>query len=384
MTITAGAPPTHSTPAALARGFLTGGVAGTSLAALVVGGIIERVPLFVAGLVVPAVYGLLLFLAGAPRRAREAAVVPRTALAMIESLKAIGGESSDVPVRFDLTVAPDDEPAYRVEITQDINLVDLPDYRPRGILVVQYPPDRPWRVRIVKRPPLEWEERAAGARLDSVPGPATVSEPPEGCAFGFVVLLGLLLGAAAVIGLFRADLFDEDATARPSSSSKPSAASSSSTSSTTVVSSASGTVALGPGQSMLDKGELRRAVDSLIKGKGMGEGEGNDKGNDKGEGKNKRAALTVVVQERLLSVVFSPTGTQAPQFDPGSLPYERFPALVEEARTTLGIRSPQTWQITADRLTGSLTIRVGVTGPEGAASLEADGQGKVVRRTPAG
>ncbi|TRO58044.1 hypothetical protein [Streptomyces sp. IB201691-2A2] len=382
MTITAGAPPTHSTPAALARGFLTGGVAGTSLAALVVGGIIERVPLFVAGLVVPAVYGLLLFLAGAPRRAREAAVVPRTALAMIESLKAIGGESSDVPVRFDLTVAPDDEPAYRVEITQDINLVDLPDYRPRGILVVQYPPDRPWRVRIVKRPPLEWEERAAGARLDSVPGPATVSEPPEGCAFGFVVLLGLLLGAAAVIGLFRADLFDEDATARPSSSSKPSAASSSSTSSTTVVSSASGTVALGPGQSMLDKGELRRAVDSLIKGKGMGEG--NDKGNDKGEGKNKRAALTVVVQERLLSVVFSPTGTQAPQFDPGSLPYERFPALVEEARTTLGIRSPQTWQITADRLTGSLTIRVGVTGPEGAASLEADGQGKVVRRTPAG
>lgn len=154
-------------------------MAGTSLAALVVGGIIEKVPLFVAGLVVPTVYGLLLFLAGAPRRRREAAVVPRTALATIESLKAIGGESSDVPVRFDLTVAPDDELLYRVEITQDINLVDLPDYRPRGILVVQYPPDRPWRVRIVKRPTPEWEERAAGARLDSVPGPATVSEPPR-------------------------------------------------------------------------------------------------------------------------------------------------------------------------------------------------------------
>ncbi|MEU9893614.1 hypothetical protein ACIBCS_40610 [Streptomyces phaeochromogenes] len=74
----------------------------------------------------------------------------------------------------------------------------------------------------------------------------------------------------------------------------------------------------------------------------------------------------------------------APQFDPRSLPYERFPALVEEARTTLGIRSPQTWQITAERLTGSLTIRVGVTGAEGTASLEADGQGKVVRRTPVG
>ncbi len=113
-------------------------------------------PLCVTGLGPPTVYGLLLFLAGAPRRAREAAVAPRTAFAMIEDLKVIGGESSDVPVRFDLTVAPDDGPAYRVEVTEDINLVDLPAYRPRGILVVQYPPDRPWRVRIAKRPTPEW------------------------------------------------------------------------------------------------------------------------------------------------------------------------------------------------------------------------------------
>lgn len=362
MTITAGAPPTHNLPVALARGFLTGGVSGASLAAFVVGGILESVPLFVTGLALPAVYGLLFFLAGRPRRAREAAVAPRTALAMIESLHATGGESSDVPVRFDLTVAPDDAPAYRVEITQHINLVDLPDYRPRGILVVQYPPDRPWKVQIVKRPTPEWENRAAGARIDSAPGPATVSDPPEGCAFGFVALLGLLLGAAAVILLFRADLFDQGATARPPSSSQPSV---SSTSSTTVVSSASGTVALGPDQSFLHKGELRRAIASLTKGK------------------DTHQALTVVVQERLLSVVFAPTGTRAPRFDPRSLPYERFPALVEEARTTLGIDSPQTWQLTVDRLTGSLTIRVTVTGPGGTALLEADGQGEVVRRSPA-
>lgn len=361
MTITTGVPPTHNAPVALARGLLTGGVIGTSLAAFVVGIIIENVPLFVTGLGLPAVYGLLFFLAGRPRRVREAAVAPHTALAVIESLHAIGGESSDVRVRFDLTVAPDDAPAYRVEITQDINLVDLPDYRPRGVLVVQYPPDRPRRVRIVKRPTPDWEDRVAGARLDSAPGPAMVSEPPEGCAFGFVTLLGLLLGAAAVILLFRADLFDQDATAQPPSSAKPSV---SVTSSTTVVSSASGTVALGPDQSLLDKGELRRAIDSLTKGK------------------DTHPALTVVVQERLLSVVFAPTGTQAPQFDLRSLPYERIPALVEEATTTLGIHSPQTWQLTADRLTGSLTIRVGVTGTEGAASLEAAGQGKVVRRTP--
>ncbi|MEU3657365.1 hypothetical protein AB0E67_32185 [Streptomyces sp. NPDC032161] len=364
MTIAKSAPPpTHNTPVALVRGLLTGGVIGASLAALVVGTIIESVPLFVTGLVLPAAYGLLFFLAGVPRRAREAALAPRTALAMVESLEAVGGEAtSDVAVRFDLTVAPDDVPAYRVAFTQDINLADLPDYRPGVVVVVQYPPERPWRVRIVKRPTPQWEERAAGAHLDSAPGPAMVSETPEGCAVGFVTLLALLLAAAGVVLLFRADLFDEGTSARPSPSNTPSASSSSST---TVVSSASGTVALGPNQSFLDKGELRKAVGSLTKGT------------------DASAALTVVVQERLLSVVYAPTGSKAPTFDPDSLPYDRFPALIKEARSSLGVGSPQTWQVTVERLTGSLTIRVGVTGIEGTASLEADGGGKVVRRAPA-
>ncbi|MEU0811219.1 hypothetical protein [Streptomyces sp. NPDC005970] len=364
MTIATGAaPPARNTPLVLARGVLTGGVIGASLAALVVGGIIEKWPLFAAGLGLPVVYGLLYFLAGVPRRAREAAIAPRTALAMVESVEAVGGEAtSDVSVRFVSTVAPDDVPAYRVAFTQDINLADLPDYRPGGVVVVQYPPDRPWRVRIVERPTPEWEERAAGALLDSAPGPALVSEPPEGCAVGIVTLLAVLLAAAGVVLLFRADLFDEDASAPPPSSAQPSASSSSST---TVVSSASGTVTLGPHQSFLDKGELRKAVASLAKGT------------------DARAALTVVVQDRLLSIVYAPTGSQAPTFDPDSLPYDRFPALVEKARTGLGVGSPQTWQLTVERLTGSLTIRVSVTGTEGAASLEADGDGKVVRRTPA-
>ena len=365
MTITQGTPPpTRSTPVALARGILTGGVIGASLAAFVVGCVIESVPLCVTGVGLPAVYGLLFFLAGVPRRAREAAIPPRTALAQIETLEAVGGEAtSDVAVRFDATVAPDDDiPAYRVEFTQHINLADLPDYRPGGVVVVQYPPDRLWKVRIVKRPTPEWEERAAGARLDAAPGPAVVKEPSEGCAVGFVTLLALLLAAAGVILLFRADLFDKDTSARPPASTQPSV---SSTSSTTVVSSAAGTVSLGPGRSFLDKGELRRAVDSLTKGKNTGQ------------------ALTVVVQDQLLSVVFAPTGSQASRFDPASVPYERFPALVDEARSTLGISSPQTWQIITERLTGSLTVPVRVTGFEGTASLEANGKGEVVRRTPA-
>ncbi|MFI9644038.1 hypothetical protein ACIG87_28980 [Micromonospora sp. NPDC051925] len=358
MTITPGGPPTHNTPANLARGFLTGGVIGASLTAFIGGCVVEKVPLIVTGLVLPAVYGLLFFLATLPRRAREAAVVPRTALAVIESRKAVGGESSDVPVRFELSVAPDDAPAFRVEIRQDVNLVELPEYRPGGVVVVQYPPDRPWKTRIVKRPTPEWEERVAVAQLTSVPGPAMKSESPVGCFSGLLTLLGLLLGVAAVLMLFRVDLFDsregDSGAARPSVSSS---------SSTTTVTSATGMVTLGPGQSMLDEGELREAVQSLT------------------QGAERRRALTLVVQDRLLTIVFSPAGVQSAGFDPGSLPYDRVPGLVEEARTTLGVESPQSWQLTADGVTGSLTLRVMVTGGGGTGTLEADGQGKVLRRS---
>ncbi|MEU6198823.1 hypothetical protein [Streptomyces sp. NPDC047061] len=371
MTIIEGAPlPTRSAPLVLARRFLTGGVVGASLAAFVVAVVIESVPLLVTGMALPVGYGLLLLLAGAPRRAREAAVAPVTALAMIESLRAVGDGSSDVSVRFDLTVAPDDGPAFRVVVAESINLVDLPDYRPRGVLVVEYPPDRPWRARILQRPTPEWRERVAGASLDSAPGSALVSKPSEGGAGGLLALLGLLLGAAVVVLLFRTDLSAADDDGQPSSSepsvSTTTSSSTTSSSSTTVVTSATGTVTLGPGQSMLDKGELRRAVASLTRDE------------------TGRRALTVVVQERRLSVVFAPTGIQAGRFDPRSLPFDRIPALVEQARTTLGAGSPQTWQLTAERLTGPLTIRVTVTGRKGTASLEADQHGTVVRRTPAG
>ncbi|MCI3934535.1 hypothetical protein [Streptomyces sp. AN091965] len=361
MTITAGAPPTHHTPAGLALGFLTGGVIGASLTAFISGCVVEKVTLIVAGLALPAVYGLVFFLVTLPRRAREAAVAPRTALAMIESLEAVRGETSDVPVRFDLTVAPDDAPAYRVEIRQDINLVELSGYRRRGVVVVAYPPDQPWKARIVERPTPEWEERAATELLDSAPGPAMKSEAPEGLAGGLLTLLGLLLGVAAVLLLFRADLFDSDGSGASRGPSVSSSSSSSST--TTTVTSTTGTVTLGPGQSMLDRGELRRAVESLTRGAG------------------RRQALTVVVQDRMLTVAFSPTGVKGAGFDPRSLPYDRVPALVEKARADLGADSPRSWQLTADGVSGSLTLRVVVTGEGGTGTLEADGRGKVLRHS---
>ncbi|WP_030060964.1 MULTISPECIES: hypothetical protein [Streptomyces] len=362
MTISATTPPTPRDRAvlALARDFLTGTVIGGAPATVIVGIIIGRTPLIVAGLVAPVVYALLYQLADAPRRAREAAVVPRTALAMIEGLRAGGSETGDIPVHFDLTVAPDDEPAFRVEISQGINLVNLPDYRPRDILVVQYPPDRPWKGRIVPQPTPDWEERAATAHLDSAPESTTVRAPAEGCASGAAALLGLLLAVAAVLFLFRADLFDEQPTAPQPAAAQPSV---SSTWSSTTVTSMSGTVSLGPEQSFLDEGELRRAVNLLTKDK------------------ETHQAFTLVVQERLLSIA-SPPGAQFLQFDVDALPYERFPALVEEARTTLGIHSAPAWLLSVSRIGGDLTISVAVSGPEGTAMLEADGQGTVVRRTP--
>ncbi|MEV0440781.1 hypothetical protein AB0I84_35520 [Streptomyces spectabilis] len=358
MTITAGAPPTHGKPADLALGFLTGGVIGASLTAFIGGCVVEKVPLVVMGLALPAVFGLVFFLATLPRRAREAAVVPRVALAMIESLEAVGGEASDVPVRFELSVVPDDAPAFRVEMRQEVNLVELPDYRPRGVVVVEYPPDRPWKTRIVRRPTPQWEERAAAARLDSVPGPPMKSETEGGCSGSLLTLLGLLLGSAAVLVLFRADLFGSDGSESGSPRSPVS-----SSSSTSTVTSATGTVTLGPGQSMLDEGELRKAVESLTRSA------------------DRRQALTVVVQDRLLTVVFASRGVKGAGFDARSLPYDRVPDLVEEARTTLGVESPRSWQLTADGVTGSLTLRVVVTGGGGTGTLEADGRGNVLRHS---
>ncbi|MFJ1833729.1 hypothetical protein ACIOJ9_07575 [Streptomyces sp. NPDC088175] len=153
-------------------------------------------------------YGLLSYLAGLPRRAREAAVVPRTALARIESLHATGGEPADIPIQFDLTVDPGDAPADRVETTAGINLVDVPEYRPGGDVVIEYPADRPWRVRLVQRPGPEWRSRAETARIGSAPTSATVRRPPEGRAFGSVILIGTVFGAAAVVLPFFPDLAD--------------------------------------------------------------------------------------------------------------------------------------------------------------------------------
>lgn len=328
-----------STALAPARGFLTGAVTGVTLSAFVTGIIIESVPVTLTGLGLPLGYGLLRYLAGMPRRVREAAVVPRVALAKVESLRAGGTETGDVPVDFVLTVAPDGAPAHRVQVTHHVNLIDLPRHRAGDVHVVEYPPDRPWKARIVPDPAPEWRRRTAGAEIASAPESALVQEPPEGCAFAVAVLLGLLLGAVAVVALYRVELFTPDPPAEPETS-------------TVTTSSGSATITVGPGQSFLDAGELRGAIDSLA-----------------GHADVSRV-LTVAVQEHLVSVVFAPSAAAAvPHFDLREVPLEGIPDLVRRATSTLDVGSPKSWQVTAVRLPDALTVRVTVTGPGGSASL---------------
>ncbi|MYW90038.1 hypothetical protein G3I59_05240 [Amycolatopsis rubida] len=323
----------------IASGFLTGLVIGATLCSLVVGIIVESVPLFVAGLGIPLGYGILLYLGRLPRRAREKAVPPTTALARIDSLRAGGTETGDLPVSFILTVAPDGAPSHRVEATHTVNLVDLPDYRKGDVLVVSYPPDRPWKVRIVSSPPPEWQRRAANAVIPPAAESTLVHSPPEGCAAGVFTLVGLLLGAGAVLGLFRAELFaPEPSAAQP----EPPAA---------VTSSGSATVDVGPRQSLLDEGELSRAVAGLARSTDVSQ------------------TLTAVVREHRLTVVFAPAGVQVPRFDLRTLPVHEIPRLVRKALQTLDVGTPQTWQVTVVPLPSARTIRVTVTGPHGSASL---------------
>ncbi|EMD24747.1 hypothetical protein [Amycolatopsis azurea] len=326
----------------LVRGFLAGVVIGTTLCAFVVGIVIEYVPLIIAGLGLPVVYGILLYLAGAPRRAREARVAPVNALAKIESLRAGGTETGDIPVDFVLTVAPEGAATHRVRITHGVNLVDIPDYRPGGILVVQYPPDRPWKAKIAERLSPEWERRVADAVIESAPESSLIQEPPEGCAFGALGFLGLLLGAALVLFLFRAELFAPETPSRAEETQS------------SVTTSSSGSATVDVDRSLLGEGELRRAIDGLAQAADVSQ------------------VITVVVEERRLTVVFAPTEAKVPRFDLRSLAVDRVPPLVRRAMATIDVGSPQSWQVTIVPFGTVVSSRVIVTGPDGSGSL-ADG-----------
>jgi hypothetical protein len=132
--------------------------------------------------------------------------VARLALARIESRRATGSEGPDIPVEMDLTVAPDDAPAFRVRVTRDVNLVDLPDCRVGAILVVRYRPGAEWNTEVVDRPDGTWARRAATGTVDSAPEETRVATPPMPWSSCLLALAGVLAGAAAIALVFGLDL----------------------------------------------------------------------------------------------------------------------------------------------------------------------------------
>ncbi|MFD7112558.1 hypothetical protein ACFWAF_20435 [Streptomyces microflavus] len=339
-------------------------VTGGALAALVVAVIIKDVPVFLTGGGVLVVLILIGVVAGRRSPAGEEPPAGRIALARIEDLRATSGESADVPVKFRLTVAPDDRPAYRVKIEQHINLVDIPAYRPRGIAVVEYHPDEPWKVLIVTRPTAEWSRRAEEAEIDSAPESTLVVSPDmsEG-SWCMLTLFAFLAGAALVVLLFRGELFtsgnDDGAAAKPPSSSSSSTSRTFSTS----------TTVSGPSTSLLTFGVMRVTAMEL-------------------EARVDTAYVTeVTIEDHRMAVRGDSTRPVSETVHLQSLPYELFPGLVREARTTLGVRDPRSWRIDVTPGSGAGAgprVRVTVTGKEGTAHLAADATGRVTDRRAVG
>ncbi|MFE2294567.1 hypothetical protein [Streptomyces sp. NPDC059452] len=350
-------------------------VTGAALAALVVGLVLGRAPVSVPGGAVLAVLVLAVLLGGRNAERRKPPVT-RIALARIEDLRATGGgETADVPVEFRLTVAPEPEPesepkdewpdarpAYRVKITQHINLADLPAYRPRGTAVVEYHPEEPWKVRVITRPTPEWSRRAEEAEIDSAPESTLVSDPDAGggswCALG---LLALLAGAAVVVLVFRGELFatDEDT---PATSSRTFSTS---------------TTVSGPSSSLLTPGRMRATAMDL-------------------ETRVDTPYVTgITIEDHRMAVRGDSARPVSETVHLQSLPYELFPALVREARTTLGVRDPESWRIDITPGNGNDNsngggggdgprIRVTVSGQEGTAHLDADATARITDRRAVG
>ncbi|MFJ4971928.1 hypothetical protein [Streptomyces sp. NPDC088755] len=70
-----------------------------------------------------------------------------------------------------------------------------------------------------------------------------------------------------------------------------------------------------------------------------------------------------------------------------SLPYELFPGLVREPRTTLGVRAPGNWRIDVTPGTGAGVgprVRATMTGKNGTAHLDAYATGRITDRRALG
>ncbi|MGW2841624.1 hypothetical protein ACWCWD_28000 [Streptomyces sp. NPDC001493] len=347
-------------PAVLVLSALVGGV----LTALTVGVMLRDVALFGGGLGGLAVAVLLVAVPARVRHRRQGVPVPRIALARIEHRRVTNGEFADVPVRFDLTVAPDDAPAYRVYVHEQVGPADLARHPEGRIVVVTYVPTQPWGVELDRRPTEEWARRAAYARIDTAPEHTRV-KPDGACWSGCAVLLGVLAGAALALLPYRGELGErfDDTPPAPSASAPavPGTGGGTTTTVTTVTGSASSASTLRPG-------EMRRLADTLVTGMGT------------------ELGTRITIEEKTMSAV----GSKGPSTGDGlpmslrALPYELLPGLVETARTGLGIDHPESWRIDIAPEGGSPApvVRVTVSGHGRSAYLLADAVGRITARHP--
>ncbi|MGF1424930.1 hypothetical protein [Kitasatospora sp. LaBMicrA B282] len=135
------------------------------------------------------------------RAAGEPAEPPRPepALARIESARATG-EGPDIPLRLDLTVAPDGRPGYRAEATVVVNLMDLDDFRTGRIIVVDHDPVRPWNVQVRRNPGAAFAGRIALTKIDSAPPETRQTAPAVSIGLRGADGAGLRLGLLAAAG----------------------------------------------------------------------------------------------------------------------------------------------------------------------------------------
>ncbi|MEV6210260.1 hypothetical protein [Kitasatospora sp. NPDC051914] len=99
------------------------------------------------------------------------------AVARVESATALD-EGPDHTVRLDLTVAPADRSAYRVDTKAQVNVMDLDLFRAGRTVPVEFDPERPWHVRVRPKAHRAWTGLAKPAPIDSAPPATRRSEPP--------------------------------------------------------------------------------------------------------------------------------------------------------------------------------------------------------------
>jgi hypothetical protein len=346
-------------PALLVSGVVVGGLTGAALAGIVVGVVIGRTALWAGGVgLVVLVYGAG-FVFGAVRQARRPVAEKITALARIESRRATSGDAADVPLALDLTVAPDEGARFRAGTTKSVNLVDLPEYPEGGIVVVQYRADEPWKITVLTRPAWEWQQRAAEAVIEPAPETTRVTDPDRvGAGYCLLGVAGLLVGAAVVVLLLRGPLFQDDHA--------PNAAPATGT--TRVDTSTLTTLYSQTTASMLSAPTMRGIADSFIAA-------------------GTPSAITVRIEEHRMTLNAEESGAGAvsrPQVDLRTFPFERVPALVHQAESTLGVHDLDYWRVDADRSGPANAVRVVVTvsGKQGSASLQADANGHITKRDP--